>query len=196
KGRVSKSELKQLGAGQFNATVNFEVAPEQAGPLRDRLRQLGNMARLEIDRTQQGESGTLPKDGRLKRGDTQFFVQLYNAAKMTSRETATLQVAAPDVAVAYRTLHEAVIRAKGRVLTAKLDEQDRLNVTGQLDFEVRRADEAAIQTALDMAGEVVTRNVARAAEDENSTDAKVLFRTTLLSAGRLQPRETTTLRVE
>src|SRR5262249_15296831 len=37
KGRVTKSELKQLAAGQFNATLHFEVSPEAAGPMRDRL---------------------------------------------------------------------------------------------------------------------------------------------------------------
>src|SRR5205823_1351636 len=78
KGRVTRSEMKQHGAGQFNAILHFEVAPEQAGPVRDRLRQLGTVARLEIDRVQQAENGgTLPKDGKLRRGDTQFLVSLY-----------------------------------------------------------------------------------------------------------------------
>ena len=58
KGRVTKSEMKQLAAGQFNATLHFEVSPETAGPLRDRLRQLGRVARLEIDRVQQTEGGS------------------------------------------------------------------------------------------------------------------------------------------
>ena len=60
KGRVTKSELKQHSAGQFSAVLQFEVAPEAAGPLRDRLKQLGNMVRLEIDRVQQAEGGTAP----------------------------------------------------------------------------------------------------------------------------------------
>src|SRR5581483_3269486 len=31
KGRVTKSELKQLAAGQFNASLTFEVPPDAAG---------------------------------------------------------------------------------------------------------------------------------------------------------------------
>src|SRR5262249_19786570 len=108
KGRIVKSEVKQAGAGQFNATVNFEVAPEQAGALRDRLKQLGVTARLEIDRVQVAEGGTPQKDAKVKRGDTQFLVQLYNTARMAARETTTQSLASTDVPAAYRALHDAV----------------------------------------------------------------------------------------
>ena len=164
--------------------------------MRDRLRQLGRVARLEIDRVQQAEGGTPPKDAKVKRGDTQFSVQIYNLANIAPRETATLQVAVPDVPAAYQALRDAIAKATGRVLTAKLNEQDKQNVTAQLDFEVRRADEGTIQPALAAAGEIVSRNVTRAAEADGVTDSKVLFRTTLVSASRLRPKEISTLAVE
>src|SRR5262249_27258213 len=82
KGRVTKRELKQLAAGQFNATLNFEVPPDAAGPVRDRLRQIGRVVRLEIDRVQQAEGGVAgaipPAGAKITRGDAQFLVQLYN----------------------------------------------------------------------------------------------------------------------
>lgn len=196
KGRITKSELKQLSAGQFNATLNFECAPEKAGPLRDRLKQLGHTARLEIDRVQQTNDGRPLKDAKVTRGDTQFFVQIYNLANMATRETATLTVATQDVPAAYRSLRDAIAKAKGRITKANLDERDRQNVTGQIEFEARRADEAAIQSALSAAGETISRNVARAPEADNVTDAKVAYRVTLASASRLNPRETYTLGVE
>ena len=196
KGRITKSELKQLSAGQFNATLNFECAPEKAGPLRDRLKQIGHTARLEIDRVQQTNDGRPLKDAKVTRGDTQFFVQLYNLANMATRETANLTIAAPDVASAYRGLRDAIAAAKGRITKANLDERDRQNVTGQVEFEVRRADEAAIQTALSSAGETISRNVARAPEADNVTDAKVAYRVMLIGASRLTPRETYTLGIE
>ena len=195
KGRVTKSELKQLAAGQFNATLHFEVAPEAAGPVRDRLRQLGRVARLEIDRVQQAE-GTVPKDARVKRGDTVFLVQLYNLANVAPRETATLTVAAADVSTAYAALREAVGKAGGRVFTAQLNEGDRQNVTAQVDFEVKRPHEGEVAAALAAAGEVVSRQVTRTPESDTVTDTKLLYRATLLSAARLKPRETTTLAVE
>ena len=195
-GRVTKSELKQLAAGQFNATLHFETAPDAAGPLRDRLSQLGRVARLEIDRVQQAEGGTVPKDAKPKRGDTVFLVQLYNLANVAARETSTLQIAVADVPAAYQALRDTVVKAGGRVVTAQLNEQDRQNVTAQLDFEIKRAEEATSRAALDAAGEVAGRQVARAAEGENVTDTKVFYRVTLLAAGRLKPREVTTLAVE
>ncbi len=196
KGRITKSELKQLSAGQFNATFNFEVAAESGGPIRDRLRMLGRVARLEIDRTVQTEGGTLPSDAKPKRGDTAFLVQLYNLANVAPRETATLQVAATDVPSAYQALRDAVAKTTGRVLVAQLNEQDRQSITAQFEFEARRSDEGAVRAALDAAGEVLSRQVARTAESDSVTDSKVLYRVALLSAGRLKPREVMTLAVE
>jgi hypothetical protein len=196
KGRVTKSELKQVSAGQFNATLNFEVAPEASGPIRDRLNQLGRVARLEIDRVMQTEGGTLPTDAKAKRGDTSFLVQLYNLVAVAPRETAILQVAVVDVPTAYQTIRDVIARTNCRVLGAQLNEQDKQNVTGQLDFEVRRVDEAALRTALNNAGEVVAQQVTRAAEGDNVTDAKVLYKTAILAANRLKPREVVALSVE
>lgn len=195
KGRVSKSELKQFAAGQFNAILNFEVAPDAAGTMRDRLRQLGRMVRLEIDRGQRTEGGPLTPDIKPKRGDTLFLVQLYNLANIAPRETVTLQLAAPDVSIAYQSLRDALAKATGRVVASQLNEQDKQNITAQLDFEVQRPDEATIRTALDKAGEVISRQVTRAPESENVTDTKVLHRLTIIATTRLKPRETKTLQL-
>ncbi|MBX9624161.1 MAG: DUF4349 domain-containing protein [Gemmataceae bacterium] len=197
KGRVVKSELRQLAAGQFNATLNFEVAPDASGPLRDRLRQLGRVARLEVDRAQQPEGGATPpaKDAKVRRGDSVFLVQLYNLANVAPRETAALSVAAADVPKAYQGLREALGKIAGRVLNAQLNEQNKENVSAQVDFEVKRTDEGAAKAALAAAGEQVSRQVTRAPESDNVTDTKVLYRVTLGPAARLAPRETVVLRV-
>jgi anti-sigma factor RsiW len=197
KGRVTKSELKQHAGGQFNAVLNFEVAPESAGPLRDRLRQLGNMVRLEIDRRQQAEGGVLTlKNGKVQRGPTQFFVSLYNLANVSPRETITLKLAAADVNAAFRVLRAAVAKVRGKEITMQYNEQDRQHVTAQLDFDVRRADEGAVRAALAAAGERLTRKVARSDAKEGVTDAKVGFRVEVVSAANVPPRETRTLALE
>jgi hypothetical protein len=197
KGRVTKSELKQYSEGQFNATLNFEVAPESAGVLRDRLKQVGRVARLEIDFLQKAEGGSDPgPSAKVRRGDTQFLVQIYNLTNVAARETDTLQLAATDVPSSYRTLQNAVAKANGRILTARLDEQDRRNVKGQLDFEVRRSEEDAISAALTATGDVLSRNVLRSEASDNITDSKVLYKVTLTSAASIPARETTTLAIE
>jgi hypothetical protein len=196
KGRVAKSELKQLAAGQFNASLQFEVPPDAAGPVRDRLRQLGRVARLEIDRAQHAVGGSPPADGKVKRGDTLFLVQLYNLANIAARETATLQVAVPDVRAAYQALRDAAGKAAARVLVAQINEQDARYITAQIDIEVRRADDGAFRAALDAAGEVVSRQVTRAPEGDGATDSKMRYQATLLGINRLSPLETTTMTLE
>jgi len=195
KGRVLKSELKQLSAGQFNAMLNFEVSPEASGPIRDRLRQLGRVARLEIDRQQQAEGGTMPKNAPVKRGDTLFIVQLYNLANVAPRETATLAVAVADVPAAYNTIRDAIAKAAARVQVAQLNETDKNNVTAQLNFDIKRTDEPAIRAALQAAGDIASRSVSRAAESDQVTDTKILYNVTLSSVARIRPRDTLTLQV-
>src|SRR5262249_15253657 len=123
------------------------------------------------------------------------FVQLYNLANIAARETATIRLAPADVPVAYAALQEAMGKAKARVLVARLDEQDRQNIVGQLDFEIRRADEGALQLALGKAGESLSRNVIRAPEGDAVTDSKILFKVSLISANSLRPKESTTLKL-
>jgi Domain of unknown function (DUF4349)/Putative zinc-finger len=196
-GRVTKSDLKQHSAGQFNAVLHFEVLPDAAGTVRDRLKQLGTVARLDIDRVQQAEGGEMAvKNGKLKRGPTQFLVSLYNLVNVAPRETVVLKVAAGDVAAAYRMLRAAIEKAQGRVTNAALNEQDQQNISAQLDFDIRRAGEETLQAALGGAGEVLSRQVTRQPAGENVTDAKVQFNVVLVSARTIPPRETTALVVE
>jgi len=196
KGRITKSEMKQLSAGQFNAIFQFEVASDASGPIRDRLRMLGRVARLEIDRTVQTQGGTLPSDAKTKHGDTIFLVQLYNLANVAPRETVTLQMAVADVQVAYQALRDSVAKTTGRILVAQLNKPDRQNISAELHFEVRRAEEGAIQATLSTTGDTLSRQGNRAPESDSVTDSKVLYKVTLLSAHQLKPRETTAMTIE
>jgi hypothetical protein len=196
KGRVTRSELKQHAAGQFNAILHFEVKPEATGPIRDRLRQLGTMVRLQIDRVQQTEGGgPAPRDGKIERGNTQFLVSIYNLANVAPRETVVLRLAAADVPAIYQKLRLAIAKAQGHVINAQLNEQDRQNITGQLDFDVRRPGEAAVLAEIAAAGETLTRQVSRIPESDNVTDSKVLYRITLVDADSIQPRETVAMSI-
>lgn len=192
KGRISKAEMKQHSPGQFAASLVFEVAPETAGPLRDRLKQLGTVARINIDRQQTSDGQPVTKEAKIKRGDTVFDVQIYNLLNVKPRETTTMNLAAANVATAFATIREAVTKAAGgRLISANLNEADRKNVTAVVDFEVKRADEAAVRTALLGAGELITRQSTRAVEGDNTTDTKVAYKISLFGIERVAPRETT-----
>jgi hypothetical protein len=304
KGRVTKSELKQHAADQLSATINFEVAPDKAGPMRDRIEQLGRRTRLDVDRLQETEGG-MPTSNvgmaqiKTRRKDTQFFLNIYNVANVAPRETvnlnlacvdtedaykkilarvekatgrvvasnlnrqrndqttglvqfevktadaeavlmdvrelgevmrlqttenpdvqnatrskrgfivqlfalgtvapretATIQLASTDVPAGYRSLLDAVNKAKGRVLNSQLNEQDKQNITANLDFEIRRAEEAAITKAMSDAGDIYSRTVARAQDSDTVIDSKVRYTLTLINQARIPPRETVTLGIE
>jgi hypothetical protein len=194
KGRVTKSEVKQLGAGQLNAALQFAVPPESGGPVRDRLRQLGRLARLEIDRVQNVTGETTP-DVKVKRGDTIFLVQLYNLANIQPRETVTLQIAAADVRAAFQALRDAGSKASVRVRAAQLNEQDTENVTAEYDVEVRRPEEGVLSGAVNAAGETMSRQITRAPEGDQFTDSKIAYRVSLIPVARLNPRETVGMQI-
>ncbi|MEI7683394.1 MAG: DUF4349 domain-containing protein [Planctomycetota bacterium] len=176
KGRIIQSELKQTSIGRIQATLQFEVAPEAAGPMRDRLRQIGTVSRLDIDRLQNVEGGgTASRESKIKRGDTKFIVNIFDLSSYQPRETVNARIVAEDVPASYRTIRDLVAKAGGKLLNTSLQNTDVRNVVASLDFTVRRADEPTVQTALAKAGEILTRRVDRAAETANVTDSKVRF---------------------
>jgi hypothetical protein len=195
-GRVTKSELKQHAAGQFSAVIHFDVAPEAAGPLRDRLRQLGHVARLEVDRLQQTEGGTgRPRDARFVRNDTQFLVSLYNVTNVAPRETVQLNLACVDTEGAYKTILDRVERAAGRVVSSTLNRQANDTTTGSIQFEVKAADADAVLADVKVAGEVMRLQVTENPDAQNVTRSKRGFNVQLWSMGQVAPRETTVLQL-
>jgi hypothetical protein len=300
KGRITHSKLNQPSEGQYSAELHFEVPPDAAGPLRDRFKQLGTVARLDVSRQEESEGGSgKPSDGKVRRDDTRFRVNFYNLTNVapretvrinlacvdveaslktllariekaagrivssnlntargdqaqadlqfevkstdadavledvkaagevmrlnvtestnvqgttrkkrgfhvqllalsaaTARETDALQLACADVAASYRAVQDAVLKAKGRVRNAQLNEEDRRKVTATLDFEVRRADEDAVRAVLATAGDVYVRKVSRAADADNVVDSKVYWQVKFLNQADIPPRETYVFAVE
>jgi glycine cleavage system regulatory protein len=196
KGRVTRSELKQHAAGQFSATIDFIVAPEAAGPIRDRLRQLGTVARLDIDRLQQTEGGTgRPQVLRAKRHDTVFLVSLFNVATIAPRETVHLNLACVDTEAAFRTILARVQKATGRIVASNLNRQPGEQTTGTIQFEVKTADADALLKELKEAGEVLRLQLAENPDTQNVTRSKRGFDVQLIALGLVAPRETAVLQV-
>ncbi|TMQ34703.1 MAG: DUF4349 domain-containing protein, partial [Planctomycetota bacterium] len=192
KGRVTRSELKQMAAGQFQAVIHFEVAPEAAGALRDRLNQLGTIARLEIDRLQQPEGGTgKPEEGaKSKRKDTRFELSLYNLANIAPRETVHMNLACVDTEEVYKKILDRVEKAKGRVRSSNLNRQRNDQTTGTIEFEVKSADAGAVQLDLKDLGEVMRLQITENPDTANVTRSKRGFNIQLFALGMVSPRET------
>lgn len=197
KGRLTKSDMKQHAAGQLQAFLNFEVAPDKADKVRESLRQLGVVTSQEADRTQQAVGGT----GRMgevktKQNDVKFEVELHNVANYQPREALEMTLAAQDVPAAFRKLQEAVAQVQGWVRAADLNEQDKLNITAEFKFDVLVTDRKSIDKAIDSAGKIVSRNTTQAKPNETYTDRKVGFRLTIKSIASLPTRDDVAMTLE
>ena len=197
KGRVTKSELKQLAAGQFTATLHFELAPDASGPMRDRFKQLGNVARLDIDRVQEtaGGVGKVADVIKVTQKDTQFFVSIYNLANIAPRETVVLSLACPDAEASYKTILARVEKAGGRVVTSSLNRQKNEQTSGSVRFEVKSAEAEAVLADVRLAGEVMRLDVTENPDTQNVTKSKRGFQVQLFAMGLVEPRETLNLQV-
>jgi len=194
KGRITKSELKQHEAGQYTALLHFEVAPEAAGPLRDRLRQLGNVARLDIDRVQQTEGGPgKTQNARSKRSDTQFMLSLYNVANVAPRESVQINLASPDVETAYRTILALANKSTGRVIRSNLNRLRNDQTTATVQFEVKTAEADTVLKELKEVGQVIRLQSTENPDAANVTRSKRGFNVELLALGLVAPRETAEL---
>jgi len=187
-GRVVTSNLNRQRNEQTTGTVNFEVKAAEADAVLTALKEAGEVLTMQVVENPDTQNVTQAKRG--------FQVQIWALAAVPPRETGVLQVATRDVPAGYRQLQEAVAKARGRTLHSQLNEQDRQNVTAQLDFEVRREDAAAVEAALAAAGDVFSPNVTRAQVNDNATDRKVRYQVTLINVNNIQPRETVTLGIE
>jgi hypothetical protein len=194
KGRVIKSDLKQYAAGQYNAIVQFEVAPDVAGTLRDRLKQLGVVARLDINRAQETQGGNgKPQDVKVLRNDTQVLLSLYNLANLSPRETVHLNLACVDAEKSYKTVLERIEKAAGRVLSSNLSRPKSEQTSGRLSFQIGRAEAEAVLQDIRSVGEVIKLDVTEDADSANATRSKRGFNVTLYAMGLVQPRETSTI---
>ncbi|MGH7178134.1 MAG: DUF4349 domain-containing protein, partial [Tepidisphaeraceae bacterium] len=197
KGRIIESTLKQFDAGQLAARIVAEVPPQQAGSVSDRLKQLGKIARLDIQRaTSTPNNTTLAPGSRIERKDTRIIVSLYNLANVAPRETTNLNIACDDVETTYRAILSRVVKAGGRVVSSNLSTQKSDQANAAIVFEVRLSDASSLLGDVKALGQVVRLTVTENPDTANVTTAKQGFSVQLLSVSQVPPREITSLTVE
>jgi hypothetical protein len=196
KGRVIESDLKQHDAGQFEARVLADVPADATGPLIDRLRQLGRVARLDVQRRQEARDGrAVPAGARVERRDARFAISIYNLANVAPRQTHNIDLACADVEAAYQQALAQVAQASGRVIVSQISHEGN-RASGNLSFEVPQAGADVVLASVRGLGEVMRSNVAENADTANSTSAKRGFVLRLVSINDVPPRETTALGIE
>src|SRR5262249_20930204 len=96
----------------------------------------------------------------------------------------------------FRKLQEAVAKAKGQVRAGQLNEQDKLNVSAQFDFDVPTADKKAIDQSLADVCKIISRSATQAAPGEAASDKKIGYRLALRNVAALPSREKISLGIE
>jgi glycine cleavage system regulatory protein len=202
KGRIIESTLQQLEAGQLAAKVVAEVPADNAGPILDRLKQLGRVARLDIQRKQVTDPAKPQADmrapARVETVPTRVIVSMYNLANVAPRLTTNLNLAGQDVEGVYRAILKRVGDANGRVISSNLSRQDATQAGASIQFEVKAADADAVLNDIRTKGpvQVLAMNVTENPDTANVTTAKQAFTVQIIPAGQVPPREMRTLSVQ
>jgi len=196
KARIIQSDLKQLDAGQLAATIVAEVAPDAAGPVTDRLKQLGRVARLDITRQQTTPDGTkAPAGVHVQRENTQLQISLYNLANIAPRQTTSVSMACGDVEKAYHQIIERVAAAGGRVVNSALNRATDQRIDATVNFEVPSDKAEALLAEVRQLGGVMQLAVTENPDTANVTAAKHGFVLTIQDLDQIPPRQTTGISV-
>jgi glycine cleavage system regulatory protein len=187
-GRIVTSSLSRPDAQQQSADLDFQIPTDKSPTVEDALRSLGDVMRNEATEN--------PDTANVTEGKRGFHLRIVSTAAVPPRETQDAQLAAADVPSAFNQILVAVNSAGGRVLQSDLKEQDPHDKTANLSFEIPRSALASLNTAVDKAAQILTRNVSRSQDTENTLDSKLRLTYSLVSAGRLAPRQTVTIREE
>jgi hypothetical protein len=198
KGRVTRSELKQHAAGQFNAILQFEVAPTASGQLRDRLKQLGTLSRFDLNVSEETEGGTASPRAeglRVTQKDSVFNVSIYNLANVAPRVTLVLNLACSDAEASYQAILARVEKAGGRVVSSNLNRQKNDQTMGTISFEIKGPEADAVLVDVRAQGEVMKLTSQENPDVANTTRSKRGFTVQVFALGAVAPRETSTLRL-
>lgn len=199
KGRVIQSDLKRFDAGQFGATIVAEVPPDASGPLLDRIRQIGKVARLDIQQKQTADSNqsntATNAPPKVEKRDTRLNLSLYNLANVAPRQSSVINIAADDVEKVYQTILARVTKAGGRIVTSNIARSKPEQTTGAISFETPTNESDAVMNDLRALGEVMKLSVVENPDVNNVTTAKRGFSVSLVSAAAVAPRETASVQV-
>lgn len=194
KGRVIESELKKFEAGQFGAKIVADVSPDEAGAVLDRMKQLGKVARLEVQRKQVTADGQPPLPGaKIEKGETRIVASFYNLANVQPRQTVNLSLACEDVEATYAKVLARVERAGGRIVSSNLNREKPNQTTGAIQFEVKAGDAEPVLLDVRSGNETMRLVVTENPDAANVTTAKRGFAVSLASTMTVPPRETASI---
>jgi glycine cleavage system regulatory protein len=194
KGRIVESTLQKLEAGQFAAKIVAEVSPDAAGPIVDRLKQLGRLARYDVQKKQVIENAKLnatvqaQPPVRLETVPTRIIISMYNLANVAPRLTTNLNLAGDDVEAVYRAILKRITDAGGRIVSSNLNKQDAAQVSGTIQYELKSADADAVLNDVRQQALVLRMTVTENPDTANVTTAKQAFTAQIIPTSQLTPK--------
>jgi hypothetical protein len=190
KARIIQAELKNFDAGQLAATITAEVSPDVAGPVMDHLKQLGRVARLDVERRQTVANGATALPGvKVDRLNTLLQLSIYNLANVSPRQTTELVMACPDVEQAYHAIISHVTESGGRIINSSLNRIKPDQTDGTISFDTPQQKSDEVLAEVRALGEVMHLTVTENPDAANVTSAKKGFNVTLASLATVAPRE-------
>ena len=129
KGQIRAINLNEQDKLNTSAQIDFDVPAEDRAKIDELLEELG-----EITGAQHGRACRPTRSRPSARSAIGSRCGTSPACRRARRYT--LQAVSLDVPAGYRKLQEAVAQAKGHVRVGQLNEQDKLNISAQFDFDV------------------------------------------------------------
>src|SRR5262249_55086071 len=125
-----------------------------------------------------------------------YSILLKDFANILPSHSTNETIAAGDVPGSYAKLIDAVVKAKGQLSVAKLDEQDKLNVKATVAFAVPIGEKPAFDKLLAEMGTLVSRKNEQAPPNIQTTERKFGYTIELRDLTSMPPRETVSMKVE
>ncbi len=182
KGQLVDAKLNENDKYNITAQVDFNIPTEEKATMDKLLADMGAILSRNNMQMPMNQLSIAKKFG--------YSITLRDFANILPSHAAEIKVAATDVPNNYAKLVEAIVKAKGQIRTAKLNEQDKLNITAHLDFSVPTTEKAGIDKLLGEVGPMLSRNNVQAPLNELTTERKFGYSLVLRDFANIPPRET------
>jgi hypothetical protein len=138
--RVVGSNLNLNDRTNPNAALSFAVPRENANRVETALREAGLLVSRAVNRQPDGAMNVETKVG--------FSVDVFDERSLVARESHAMTVVAPRVTDRYAKLLDDLRLLDAQVTRSQLTVQNKNDITGELEFVVRRDDRPGVEKAL------------------------------------------------
>ncbi|MBI2808631.1 MAG: DUF4349 domain-containing protein [Planctomycetes bacterium] len=179
KGNIADSKLNEQDKLNVNAQLTFTVPSEEQKGLEKMLADISTVLTRTNVKTPMNVLATTKKFG--------FSILIRDFASIPPSKATDLTVATNDVPASFAKLLDAVAKAKGRVVDAKLNEQDKFNISAQIGFSIPSEEKETIDKLLVEIGSVLSRSNVQASVNQLSLAKKFGYSVTLRDFATIKP---------